>query len=861
MSKERKLKHDKKHKKRHIVRNLFLVIFIIMIISIVAALFLGFKFYKKNKNEISDCIKEGYKKVESIDENTFNGRHSTKIYDKDGNLLKEFKTNNAIYKSYDEINPLVFKASIAIEDERFYEHKGIDYKGMLRAGVKYLTSKGEVVQGGSTITQQLCKYTFLTLDKNMWRKLEEMVIAQEIEKIYTKDQILEFYVNNNYFGYGCYGIESAADYFFQKNTNELTLSEIAFLVGVPNNPTVYDPINKMENTLERRNLILNKMFELGFISQEELDEALKQEITLNVKEVYFDNTITDYALDLAINESTKILMKMKGFQFKYIFSTEEERVNYFSKYNELYNTCRDELLTGGYEINTSINPELQNQLQYYIDNELQEETEIDEEKGVYKRQAAATVIDNSNGTVVAIIGGRTQEGNTYNRALLSARQPGSAIKPLIAYTPAFENSHYPEEMYMDEEIENGPSNWFDGYYGNISLRYALETSVNTIPYRLMESLGVDKCKKYLTNMEFKYLTPDDDSPILAIGGWSKGTTTVEMAGGFSTLARNGMFIEPTNVLKITKIGLDKEIYENTFSQKKIYDAGACYLTTDCLKGVLTKEYATAYGSGIDNFVNQAGKTGSTDEYKDLWMTGYTPYYTTVVWNGTDTPEPLYTNMSASKNIWKNIMTYLHKGLEDKEFQKPESIYEENGQLKNNLDNGENKVLLARKGKEQERKNKEVNEQSERIKENAYRIEYGLSDKEEEAREKKAKLALYELSSYNLIKSTQENELMSLLEKCSEKIEAVKRPSVYNEYYSEYKNLKDYFNKKLNSIIAEEKRKEEEKNKINKPSTSTATSTTNKNNTNNNKDNSTSNNKNNSTNKTTSTANTPNNKVN
>ena len=437
--------------------------------------------------------------------------------------------------------------------------------------------------------------------------------------------------------------------------------------------------------------------------------------------------------------------------------------------------------------------------------------------------------------------------------MLSARQPGSAIKPLIAYTPAFENGHYPEEMYMDEEIENGPSNWFDGYYGNISLRYALETSVNTIPYRLMESLGVDKCKKYLTNMEFKYLTPDDNSPILAVGGWSKGTTTVEMAAGFSTLARNGMFIEPTNVLKITKVGVDKEIYENTFSQKKIYDAGACYLTTDCLKGVLTKEYATAYGSGIDNFVNQVGKTGSTDDYKDLWMTGYTPYYTTVVWNGTDTPEPLYTNMSASKNIWKNMMTYLHQGLEDKEFQKPESIYEDNGQLKNNIDNGENKVLLARKGKEQERKNTEVNEQSERIKENAYRIEYGLSDKEEEAREKKAKLALEELSSYNLTKSTQANELSSLLEKCSEKIEAVKRASVYNEYYSQYKNLNYYFNKKLDSIIAEEKRKEEEKNKINKPSTSTATTTANKNNN--------SNNKNNSSNKATSTVNTPNNKNN
>ena len=382
MSKEKKVKHEKKRKKRHIFRNIFLILFLILIISVIAATFLGYNFYKKHKTEISNCIKDGYKKVESIDENTFNGRHSTKIYDKDGNLLKEFKTNNSIYKSYDEINPLVFKASIAIEDERFYEHKGIDYKGILRAGVKYLTSKGKVVQGGSTITQQLCKYTFLTLDQNMWRKLEEMVIAQEIEKIYTKNQILEFYVNNNYFGYGCYGIESASEYFFQKNTNELTLSEIAFLVGIPNNPTVYDPINKIDNTLERRNLILNKMLELGYISKEECDEALKEEIVLNVNKVYFDNTVSDYALDLAVNESTKILMKMKGFQFKYIFSTEEERVNYFDKYNELYNSCRDEFLTGGYEVNTTIDMKLQNQLQWYIDNELQGETEVNEETGI-----------------------------------------------------------------------------------------------------------------------------------------------------------------------------------------------------------------------------------------------------------------------------------------------------------------------------------------------------------------------------------------------------------------------------------------------------------------------------------------------
>ena len=174
-----------------------------------------------------------------------------------------------------------------------------------------------------------------------------------------------------------------------------------------------------------------------------------------------------------------------------------------------------------------------------------------------------------------------------------------------------------------------------------------------------------------------------------------------------------------------------------------------------------------------------------------------------------------------------MMNYLHEGLEDKEFQKPESIYEENGQLKNNLSSGENKVLLARKTEEETRKSSEINEQTERLKENSYRIEYGLSDKEEEAREKKAKIALEELSSYNLIKSTQENELNKLLEKCSEKIEEVKKASVYNEYLLEYKNLKTYFTNKLNSIKAEEKRKLEEKNRVTKPSTSTANKNNNK----------------------------------
>ena len=771
-------------KKKSIFGRIIKSIFFIILILIVLIICAGVNFYWKNKDKISDCISNGYEKVEKIDSNTFHNKYSTKFYDKDGTLLKEFKNLNYIYKPYDEINEQVFKATIAIEDERFYEHKGIDYKGILRAITKYITSRGSVVQGGSTITQQLSKYTFLTLDKSIWRKLEDMVIAQELEKKYSKKEILEFYVNNNYFGYGCYGIESAADYFFQKSTKDLTLSEIALLVGIPNNPSIFDPISKLEKALERRNLILNKMFELGYISETDLNNAKSESINLNVKKVDIDNTVTDYDLDLAVNECTKIFMKIKGFQFKYKFANNEERTEYFNQYNKLYSTCREEILTGGYDVNTCINKDIQNQLQWYIDDELKSETSTNEETGLYKRQASAVVIDNSNGTVVSIVGGRTQQGNTYNRALLSARQPGSAIKPLIAYTPAFESGHYPDELYDDRPIENGPNNWFNGYYGPITLRYAIETSVNTIPYRLMNSIGVDKCKNYLYNMHFKYITSDDNSPIMAIGGWTKGATTLEMAGGFSTLARNGKFIEPTNVLKITKVGVNKVIYENVFNQTKVYDAGASYLSTDCLKGVLTESHATAHGYGIDNFKNQAGKTGSTDDYKDLWMAGYTSYYTTVVWTGEDSPTPLYSNMSAAKNIWKNIMSYIHKGLEDKPFEKPETIYEEDNHLKNKIVNVENKVLKERKTKEEERMKNEIEEQLVRLKENSYRIEFGLSDKEEENREKKAELSLAEVSKYELTSVNQEAEIKSLLDKCYSLIDDVKRDSAHQKYLNE-----------------------------------------------------------------------------
>ena len=232
--------------------------------------------YCKYGDKIEAVIRDGNKISHNATISAFNTRKPTQFYDSNGKLIKEFKTNTYYYTNKQNTNPLVFKAFVSIEDQRFYEHKGIDYKGIERAVWILIKSKGHTLQGGSTITQQLSRNVFLTLDQNMWRKLEEMVIANQLEHKFSKDQILEFYVNNINYGNGNYSIESASRYYFQKSTKELNLSQIAFLVGLPNNPSLYSPIRHMDNAIKRRNNILDKMLELKNITKEECEKAKRK---------------------------------------------------------------------------------------------------------------------------------------------------------------------------------------------------------------------------------------------------------------------------------------------------------------------------------------------------------------------------------------------------------------------------------------------------------------------------------------------------------------------------------------------------------------------------------------------------------
>lgn len=796
-----KKREKKKKEKRNKIFKKFIITMSGLVISLsVIGLGVTFFIYNELKYDISKYIQQGYDKVASIDNTTFNNRIPTQILDKDGNLIKEFKTVVYDYQTYDEINKSVFDAFIAVEDVRFYEHQGIDLKGTLRA--IYSTLIKQDVQGGSTITQQLAKNIFLSMDKTIWRKLEEAVIAQELEKKYSKKQILEFYVNNINFANGCYSIESASEYYFNKETEELSLSEIAFLVGIPNNPTLYNPLKNMDNALKRRDKVLNNMYEANMISEAQLESEKAKEIVLNVQKVELDNSLGDnYALNYAVQKATETLMTENGFHFKYSFATEEERDEYFKLYNEMYAECRQELIDGGYKVETSIDMELQNKLQSILDNKLKSFKQINKENDLYMKQGSATVIDNKTGNVVAIVGGRTQDGNTYNRAVLGARQPGSAIKPFVSYLPAFEQGYVPDDVYEDKAIEKGPSNWYSGYKGLLTLRYATEISTNTIPFRLTKEVGTKNAIEYLEKMKFKYLTPNDSlSPIISIGGFERGVTSTEMASAFSTLARNGEFIEPTNIEKITKIGTDELIYSNDHKKVRIYDEGASYLMTDTLKGVLSQEHGTGHNYQLSNYPYQAGKTGTTNNSKDFWFCGYTPYYSMSVWVGDDIPKSQSSGAKKAPGyIWQDMMEYLHQGKEVIDFEKPDSIYtDEKGVLRAKLNN-DTYLIKEREEIEEKRKLDEIQEQKDRLLEEEYRIVYGLTEEEENERERLAKEKLQELANYNFYDLSQVGELDNLLDTTKIAIDKVKRKSVsdyLNEQYNSYKSNFEFIQSEL-----------------------------------------------------------------
>lgn len=666
-------KKENKKKKKHVfhyigtfvktlIKTLVIVCFIMVIFALAAF-----------KPIYDDLQKDAKKVVAESDYSDFKNNLTGYIYDSDGNTLKKISKNgDSIYLPSDDIPENVKNAFIAVEDRNFYNHNGFDLKGIVRVLVGFVKSNGSEKHGASTITQQLIKNTYLSSEVTMERKIKEIFYSVELEKKYTKDEILEFYINNVYFANQYYGIESASKGYFNKSSKDLSLSEAAFLCAIPNSPTYYDPIKNYDHTIQRRDKILKNMLECDMISQEDYNKAINEQITLNSdnNDVKFNNYETTYAIECAI----KYLMKSDGFKFKYTWKTKDDYDAYREKYSEAYDKAQTELYSNGYKVYTTLDSNIQEKMQSSLDDVLSfdEETQDD---GTYALQGASTCIDNNTGKVVGIIGGRTQgEDNIYtlNRAYQSYRQPGSTIKPLVIYTPALMSGYNANSTLQNISVKEANKTGVDinSLHGSsMTLKHAVENSINGSAIYLYNKIGVNYGLSFIANMNFDKILPEDYNISSGLGGLTLGVTTEEMASAYYTLANHGQFKEPTCIKSI----IDKngnEIYEED-DAKEIYTSSAADDMIDIMKGVLTHGTARSIKWYNDTDIEAAGKTGTTNDNKDGWFCGVTPYYTISVWVGFDKPREmnsLYGN-SYPATIWKNSMLSITDGLETKSFEK------------------------------------------------------------------------------------------------------------------------------------------------------------------------------------------------
>ena len=664
-ARRKKEKRDRRRKRKKVRRIILSYLFLIVLLIGVIG---GYVFYEKLGKQLLVYRQEAKELVANSDESTFRQDESSIVYDAKGKMLREVTGEKEVYyKTYDEIPAYFVEAMVSVEDRRFYEHNGVDYEGIARAAYILYKNDFNITQGASTITQQLARGIFLSNDITYQRKFREIFIAWELEKKYTKQQILEFYLNTIFFSNGYYGIGAAAKGYFDKDLDELSVSEVAFLCAIPNSPVYYDPRTNYDHTIERRNKILNDMNELGYLNDLELQMALDEKIELaKEKKISHDyvETFTNFC-------ATEALMEASGFKFQYKFDTIEEQHKYNEQYRAQYDEFYAALYTGGYRIYTSIEPKKQKLLQKTIDETLSVDENKDSETGIYELQGASTCIDNSTGRVVAIVGGRTQnelEGYSLNRAYQSARQPGSTIKPLIVYTPQLERGYTPSTKVDDTDFKDDklPENSGRSYSGMISLAQAVAASKNVVAYRLYGQLTPQVGIEYLLNMNFNYLTIEDRQNMAAcLGGLTYGATTVEMASGYATIENDGEYRKPTCIVKITD-AQGNVIVDDKVKSKSVYELNASRMMVSMLKGVFTG--GTASGLGISG-MSCAGKTGTTDNNTDGWFCAFTPYYTTSVWVGYDTPQSTRGLWGSTYpgRIWHDFMAPIHEDLKDLGF--------------------------------------------------------------------------------------------------------------------------------------------------------------------------------------------------
>lgn len=596
----------------------------------------------------------------------------SKVYDSSGKLLISFKGDTGgSYAKYSEIPKNVVNAFIAIEDKSFWTNNGFSLRGSLRALVSVIKN-GSMTQGGSTITQQLVRTIYLTRQKSIGRKIEEIFLARDITKKYSKKKIMEYYVNSCCFSNNIYGIKDASNTYFGVSPSKLSLAQATYLAAIPNRPALYNPYTNSAGVIKRRNRILKAMREDGMITQAQYTAALKEKITVKKKK---STEISDYATTYAIHSTIIYLMKKDGFKFQYKWATTKAYNAYKKKYNTEYSAMRSTLYTKGYTIKTTLNSSRQKKLQQLMNAKLSNYSTV-RTNGSYKLQGALTIIDNNTHKVVGIIGGRQDSNSTnysLNRAYQSPRQPGSTIKPLVIYTPALENGKTAYSTLKNIDVQTAYARKKQGLSiqtmsgSTMTLAQAVFKSVNGCAIYLYDQVTPAKGLLKLVNMHFKTILPSDYGLASGLGGLTTGATTEEMANAYSTLANYGMYTQ-TDCLTSIKDKDGNEIYKSP-TATRVYTESASQKMTGILRGVITKGTASSMNWSSVSSTDAAGKTGTTNSSKDAWFCGYTPYYTISVWCGNDDPEDtsLYGG-TAPVQIWKSIQSYMLQGKATAHFE-------------------------------------------------------------------------------------------------------------------------------------------------------------------------------------------------
>ena len=563
------------------------------------------------------------------------------IYDGQSDVVTRLHgVQDRTWVSISELQPSTVYAFISAEDARFFEHEGVDViriAGAIVADIK----AGSYVQGASTISQQLIKLSHLTSEKTISRKAEEAALAYEMERQYSKEDILEMYLNYVYFGGGYYGIEAAAEGYFGVHASDLTLDQSAMLAGILKSPSGYAPHINYAASINRRNNILRLMRDYGYITDDEKKQASARRPTiLHDKREEYSGYYTD-----AVTKSAAALMGITV----------------------------DELIRGGYSIYSAMDSDIQHYCEEMFKN--------GELFPAEDSEAAIVVLEPSTGMVVAMVGGRSYTGGiSFNRATDIRRQPGSVIKPVITYAPAFEYLNYTAaDMILDEETtfaDYTPSNYGNKYYGWVTVGEAVTKSLNVPAVKTLSAVGVYRAKDFAKRCGIEF-DDKDDSLALALGGFTYGVSPLQIAGAYSCFASGGIYNTPTLIKKITdRNGLT--VYEYRQDSRRVMSEANAYILTSMLKSVVTEGTGHRLNTLDIPIAGKTGTVGLANGNRDAWMAGYTPEYTAVVWQGYDSDRLGLLPSSATGGTYPALMLYelfnhIYPDGRSGDFEKPESV--------------------------------------------------------------------------------------------------------------------------------------------------------------------------------------------